>query len=315
MSFAMIFPGQGSQSVGMLQALLADNAAAQAAIATASEATGLDMAALMADGPAEQLNATEVTQPVLVAADIAVWAAWCAQTDARPVVMAGHSLGEYPALVAAGCLDLADAARLAQLRGQAMRDAAPDGAGAMAAVIGLDDDGVRKLCEAQAEGEVLEAVNFNAPGQVVIAGNTGAVERAIAAARPSGARLATRIPVSVPAHSSLMRPAADALRAALGDIELKAPEIPVIHNVTAEPTDNPEQIRALLIEQLYNPVQWVASVQAMAARGASHFLECGPGKVLCGLGKRIDRSHTALPIGEPEQLAAAIESVSGNASA
>ncbi|MBR9813256.1 ACP S-malonyltransferase [bacterium] len=310
MSFAMIFPGQGSQSVGMLQNLLTGSTAAQEAVATASEATGLDIASLMADGPADQLNATEMTQPVLVAADAAVWAAWCDQTDARPAVLAGHSLGEYPALVAAGCLQLADAARLAQLRGQAMRDAAPDGAGAMAAVIGLDDDGVRKLCAAQAEGQVLEAVNFNAPGQVVIAGDAAAVERAIAAARPAGARLATRIPVSVPAHSSLMRPAADALRAALADVELVAPCIPVIHNVTAEPTDNPEQIRSWLIEQLYNPVQWVASVQAMTKRGARTFLECGPGKVLCGLSKRIDRSHTAMPLGEPDQLAAAIESVS-----
>ena len=310
MSFAMIFPGQGSQSVGMLQGLLADSEAARTVLDTASQATGLDLNTLMADGPTEQLNATEITQPALLAADVAVWASWCAQTKARPAVVAGHSLGEYPALVAAGSLELADAARLAQLRGQAMRDAAPDGAGAMAAVIGLDDEGVRKLCAAQAEGEVLEAVNFNAPGQVVIAGAAEAVERAIAAARPAGARLATRIPVSVPAHSSLMRPAADALRDALADVEVKAPTIPVIHNVSAEPTNNPEQIRSWLIEQLYNPVQWVASVQAMAAQGATTFLECGPGKVLCGLAKRIDRAHTALPLGEPDHLAAAIETIS-----
>lgn len=310
MSFAMIFPGQGSQAVGMLQGLLAHCDAARSVIETASDATGLDVAGLMADGPAEQLNATEITQPVLLAADVAVWSAWCEHSDARPSVLAGHSLGEYPALVAAGSLDLADAARLAQRRGQAMRDAAPDGAGAMAAVIGLDDEGVRKLCAVQAEGEVLEAVNYNAPGQVVIAGAVAAVERAIAAARPAGARLATRIPVSVPAHSSLMRPAADALRTALADVEITAPTIPVIHNVSAEPTNNPEQIRSWLIEQLYNPVQWVASVQAMAARGATTFFECGPGKVLCGLGKRIDRAHTVLPLGEPEQLATVIETIS-----
>ena len=307
MSFAMIFPGQGSQNVGMLQGLLASSEGARGVVQTASDATGLDLAALMADGPAEQLNATEITQPALVAADIAVWTTWCEQTDARPSVVAGHSLGEYPALVAAGCLSLADAAKLAQIRGQAMRDAAPDGAGAMAAVIGLDDEGVRKLCATQAEGEVLEAVNFNAPGQVVIAGHADAVERAIAAARPAGARLATRIPVSVPAHSSLMRPAAHALREALSEVDIQAPSIPVIHNVSAEPTNNPEQIRAWLIEQLYNPVQWVASVQAMAARGVNTFFECGPGKVLCGLGKRIDRSHTAMPLGEPEHMASALE--------
>lgn len=309
MSFAIVFPGQGSQSVGMLAELLAHSAEARAVLDEAGAAVDMDLHALFADGPPERLNATENTQPALLAADLAVWAAFCAATPLRPDVLAGHSLGEYPALVAAGCLGLADGARLARLRGEAMRDACPEGAGAMAAVIGLDDAAVRALCKAQADGQVLEAVNFNAPGQVVIAGHAEAIERAIGAARPAGARLATRLPVSVPAHSSLMRPAAEALGQALADVDLRPPDIPVVHNVTAERTDNPDQIRSWLVEQLHQPVQWVASVQAMASRGISTQLECGPGKVLCGLAKRIDRSQTALPMGTPDQLAAAIEAL------
>lgn len=309
MSFAIVFPGQGSQSVGMLAELLAHSAEARAVLDEAGAAVDMDLQALFAGGPPERLNATENTQPALLAADLAVWAAFCAATPLRPDVLAGHSLGEYPALVAAGCLSLADGACLARLRGEAMRDACPEGAGAMAAVIGLDDAAVRELCTAQAEGQVLEAVNFNAPGQVVIAGHAEAVERAIGAARPAGARLATRLPVSVPAHSSLMRPAAEALGQALADVDLRPPEIPVVHNVTAERTDNPDQIRSWLVEQLHQPVQWVASVQAMASRGIRTQLECGPGKVLCGLAKRIDRSHSALPMGTPDQLAAAIDAL------
>lgn len=309
MSFAVVFPGQGSQGVGMLAELLDGSAEARAVLDEAGAAIDMDLHALFAQGPAERLNATENTQPALLAADLAVWAAFCAATPLRPDVVAGHSLGEYPALVAAGAIGLADGARLARLRGEEMRDAAPDGTGAMAAVIGLDDAAVTALCADQAEGQVLEAVNFNAPGQVVIAGHAEAVERAIGAARPAGARLATRLPVSVPAHSSLMRPAADALAAALADIDIQPPEIPVVHNVTADTTDNPEQIRAWLIEQLHQPVQWVASVQAMATRGVSTQLECGPGKVLCGLAKRIDRQQTALPMGTPDQMARAIEAL------
>ena len=287
MKFAFLFPGQGSQSVGMMQGF--DSlAVVRDTFVEASAILGQDLWALVTEGPAEQLNQTVNTQPVMLVAGVATYRAWIAQGGRVPDMMAGHSLGEYSALVAAGALTLADALPLVRLRANAMQSAVAEGVGAMAAILGLDDDTVRAVCAEAAQGEVLEAVNFNSPGQVVIAGHNAAVARGMALAKEKGAKRALSLPVSVPSHCALMRPAAEQLALALADVAIQSPQIPVLHNADVVTYNNPDQIRDALTRQLYSPVRWVETVQAMANDGVTLVAECGPGKVLAGLTKRID---------------------------
>jgi len=305
MKIAFVFPGQGSQSAGMLDAF-GENAAVRDVLTRAGAALDQDIAGLIATGPADALNLTTNTQPVMLTAGAAIYAAWQAAGGRTPDVMAGHSLGEYTALVAAGVLSLEDGVRLVRIRADAMQSAVPVGTGGMAAILGLDDDAVRQACQEAAQGEVVEAVNFNAPAQVVIAGHKAAVERACAAAKAAGAKRALPLPVSAPFHSSLLLPAADVLAAALAETPLAAPKVPVINNVdVASPTD-PAQIRDALVRQAWHPVRWVETVHAMKAQGVTHIVECGPGKVLAGLVKRIDGDLTALAITDPASLEAAL---------
>jgi len=286
MNFAMVFPGQGSQSVGML-AGYGDVPVIRETLAEASEILKQDLAKLITEGPAADLNSTVNTQPVMVTVGICAWRAWISSGGAEPAVLAGHSLGEYTALVAAGSISLAECLPLVRLRGRAMQEAVPQGQGAMAAILGLDDAAVRAACAEAAQGEVAEAVNFNAPGQVVIAGHAGAVQRAIDAAKAHGAKRAVPLPVSAPFHSSLMAPAAARLKEALIEKAVKPPRIPVIHNVDVKSHADPESIKDALVRQADHPVRWVECVREMAARGATHLLECGPGKVLAPLARRI----------------------------
>jgi [acyl-carrier-protein] S-malonyltransferase len=286
MKLAMVFPGQGSQSVGML-AGYGDMPVIAQTIAEASQVLGQDLANLMANGPAEELNRTVNTQPVMVAAGYSVYRAWGELGGPEPEMVAGHSLGEYTALVVAGVLSFADCLPLVRLRGQAMQDAVPVGAGAMAAILGLDDESVRAACAESAQSEVVEAVNFNAPSQVVIAGHAGAVKRAVEAAKARGAKRAVLLPVSAPFHSSLMAPAAARLREALAAISFRAPRIPVVHNVDAAPRADVAAIREALVRQADHPVRWVDCVRHFADRSVTHVLECGPGKVLAPLSRRI----------------------------
>lgn len=302
---AFVFPGQGSQSVGMLDAW-GDNPAVADTLARAGQALGQDLAGLIASGPAEQLNLTTNTQPAMLAAGVAVYRAWIAAGGRRPDVVAGHSLGEYAALTAAGALALEDAVRLVRVRADAMQAAVPVGAGAMAAILGLDDDAVRAACAQAARGEVVEAVNFNAPAQVVIAGHKAAVERACEAAKAAGAKRAVLLPVSAPFHSSLLEPAARVLADALAQAPVNAPEIPVINNVDVASPAEPAAIRDALVRQAWHPVRWVETIRVMKAQGVTHVVECGPGKVLNGLTKRIDGELTGLAITDPASLDAAL---------
>lgn len=302
---AGVFPGQGSQSIGMASGWGEFESQARGVFDEASTVLGYDLWQLVADGDAEELNRTEVTQPAMLAADIAAWRIYKAQGGADPVALAGHSLGEYAALVAAGSIDFADAVGLVAERGRLMQSAVPSGVGAMAAVLGLDDDVVQDVCAKAAGDQVCEAVNFNSPGQVVIAGNAEAVARAEALATDAGARRFVLLPVSVPSHSSLMQDAARQLGERLAAIDVRAPSIPVIHNVDAEAHDDPDAIRQALAAQLHRPVQWVACVQALQARGMTQQIEFGPGKVLTGLVRRIDRAIGAAPIFDADTLAKA----------
>jgi [acyl-carrier-protein] S-malonyltransferase len=304
--FVFLFPGQGSQSIGMLEGLAAAYPQVQDTFAEGSQALGFDLWRLVTQGPVEELGRTENTQPAMLAAGVGVWRVWLARGGPMPVAMAGHSLGEYSALVCAGALDYAAAVATVAERGRLMQGAVPAGQGAMAAVLGLDDAQVAALCAAQAEGEVLEAVNFNAPGQVVIAGAAGAVNRAVGAAKAAGAKRAIVLPVSVPSHCALMQPAAERLAAYLAGVTVKSPQIPVIHNVTVETAADPDLIRSLLVRQLASPVRWVETVQRLSAE-ASLALEAGPGKVLTGLGKRIVPDLTTLPVLDPTTLESALE--------
>jgi [acyl-carrier-protein] S-malonyltransferase len=298
---AMVFPGQGSQSVGML-AGYGDLPVIHRTLAEASDVLKQDVAKLIAEGPAEELNSTVNTQPVMVTAGICAWRAWRDLGGAEPDLLAGHSLGEYTALVAAGALSFADCLPLVRLRGRAMQEAVPAGQGAMAAILGLDDAGVRDACAEAAQGEVAEAVNFNAPGQVVIAGHAGAVRRAIEAAKTRGAKRAIALPVSAPFHSSLMAPAAARLREALEGIEIKTPQIPVIHNVDAKSHIDVKEIKNALVTQADHAVLWVECVKEMAARGATHMFECGPGKVLAPLARRIADGLQGLALADRQGL-------------
>lgn len=286
MKFAFVFPGQGSQSVGMLAAY-GTAAPISETLMEASDALGQDLAAMIAEGPAELLNQTVNTQPAMLAAGVAVYRLWQSQGGPAPAMMAGHSLGEYTALVCAGALGFADAIKLVRLRAEAMQSAVPEGVGAMAAVLGLDDDAVRAVCAEAAENEVLAAVNFNSPGQVVIAGHKAAVDRGCALAKAKGAKRALPLPVSVPSHCALMQPAADQLRLALAEIEIKTPGVMVLHNADVASHADPAAIRDALARQLFSPVRWVETVHSFAAQGVQIVAECGPGKVLAGLNKRI----------------------------
>ena len=282
----MVFPGQGSQSIGML-AGYGDVPVIRETLAEASDILKQDVARLIAEGPAEELNSTVNTQPVMVTAGICAWRLWRELGGAEPSLVAGHSLGEYTSLVVAGAISFADCLPLVRLRARAMQEAVPLGQGAMAAILGLEDEAVRGVCAEAAAGEVCEAVNYNAPLQVVIAGHAGAVKRAMETAKARGAKRAVALPVSAPFHSSLMAPAAARLGQALSGIRVNAPRIPVIHNVDARSHSNPAEIRSALVTQADHPVRWVECVKEMAARGVTHVFECGPGKVLAPLTQRI----------------------------
>lgn len=307
-SFAFVFPGQGSQSVGMLDAW-GEHPVITQTLAEASDALNQDMGRLIKDGPKEALALTSNTQPVMLVAGVAIYRAWMAETGAAPAVVAGHSLGEYSALVASGVLSLAQAAPLVRFRAQAMQDAVPVGVGAMAAILGLE---AAKVIEGCAEAvrtfglntsEVVEAVNFNDPLQTVIAGSKAAVEKACEILKANGARRALPLPVSAPFHSRLMKPAAERLKEKLAAVHFSAPQIPVINNIEVAIETDPDRIRAALYQQAFGPVRWVECVQAIKARGLTHIVECGPGKVLAGMVKRIDPELTGMPLFDPASLA------------
>lgn len=303
-SFAFVFPGQGSQAVGMLDAW-GDHPVVRQTLAEASAALDSDLAALIHAGPKEQLDLTANTQPVMLTAGIACYRAWQAETGLAPAVVAGHSLGEYTALVAAGALTLTEAVPLVRFRAQAMQQAVPAGTGAMAAILGLDAQAVRDGClaVAQASGEVVEAVNFNDPKQTVIAGSKAGVDKACEALKAAGAKRALLLPVSAPFHSSLMKPAAERLRERLATATIAAPQIPVINNIDVQVNDDPAAIREALYRQAFGPVRWAETVLAMRARGVTHIVECGPGKVLAGMVKRIDADAQSAALFDPASLA------------
>ncbi len=307
MKYAMLFPGQGSQAVGMLSGH--DAAEIASTFAEATQVLGWDVQGLISRGPAEELNRTERTQPALLAASIAVWRVWQKQGLPAPSALAGHSLGEYSALVAAGSLDFAEALKIVELRGQLMQAAVPQGTGGMVAVIGLDDDKVEEVCKAYPGSEVLEPVNYNAPGQVVVAGQTAALEWLAANGKSLGARMVMKLPVSVPSHCSLMKDAAEKLAERLAQTKIHQPAIPVLHNLDAEARTDADAIRQALKEQLYRPVRWTRTIQNLQAQGIAQFFECGPGKVLCGLGKRISAEIKNGALEDGASLAAAVEAV------
>jgi [acyl-carrier-protein] S-malonyltransferase len=298
MKYAMLFPGQGSQSVGMLGSFTAP--VVGQTFDEASDVLGWDVRALVREGPETELNRTQRTQPVLLAADIALWRLWQQRDLPSPSALAGHSLGEYAALVAAGAISFADALRLVERRGELMQAAVPEGEGAMAAVIGLDDAAIATLCAAYAGTGVLEPANFNSPGQVVVAGHLAAIEWVLANAKAHGARMAVRVPMSVPSHCSLMREAADELFSVMAQIEVRVPSIPVLHNLDGQSRRDAAAIREALRDQLHQPVRWTQTIESLVGDGVASFVECGPGRVLCGLGKRIAKAVPALPTDDPD---------------
>ncbi|MGK9171675.1 ACP S-malonyltransferase [Yokenella regensburgei] len=304
--FAFVFPGQGSQAVGMLAEMAASHPVVEETFREASAALGYDLWALVQQGPAEELNKTWQTQPALLTASVALWRVWQQQGGKNPVLMAGHSLGEYSALVCAGVIPFEDAVRLVELRGKFMQEAVPEGTGAMSAIIGLDDAAIAKACEEAAEGQVVSPVNYNSPGQVVIAGHKDAVERAGAACKAAGAKRALPLPVSVPSHCALMKPAAEKLAVELEKIVFSAPLIPVVNNVDVQCETSPEAIRDALVRQLFSPVQWTKIVEFIASQGVEHLYEVGPGKVLTGLTKRIVDTLTASALNEPAAMSEAV---------
>ncbi|AQQ67740.1 [acyl-carrier-protein] S-malonyltransferase [Microbulbifer agarilyticus] len=308
---AFVFPGQGSQQIGMLADAAQAFPEVSATFSEASSVLGYDLWDLCQNGAQEDINLTERTQPLLLTASVSLYRAWLAQGGVTPAYMAGHSLGEWSALVCSGVLDFADGVRLVRERGRLMQEAVPAGEGAMAAVIGLDDSAVEVACAESAEGEVVAAVNYNSPGQVVIAGSAAAVGRAIDACKAAGAKRAMPLPVSAPFHTELMRPAADKLAPQIEATVFNAPATPIIHNVHAKTESDPAAIKALMVEQIYSPVRWTACVQSMAGFGVQQLVECGPGKVLAGLAKRIDRSLVAQNIESSEQLSAAVTATAG----
>ena len=305
-NLAFVFPGQGSQSLGMLADLAAREPVVRATFAEASEGAAIDLWTLSQEGPEEQLNRTEFTQPALLAAGVAVWRAWRQRGGVEPAMLAGHSLGEYSALVAAGALSLGDGARLVRLRGQLMQEAVPAGTGAMAAILGAEDVLVEQACREVSGDTVVVPANYNSPGQLVIGGHADAVDRALALLAERGVRKAVKLAVSVPSHTPLMREAANRLSTAMADVSWQAPRVPVVQNVDAEVHDGIQSVRDALVRQLYLPVQWTGCIQALAARGATRIAECGPGKVLTGLSRRIDKTLDARALGHPADLDAAL---------
>jgi [acyl-carrier-protein] S-malonyltransferase len=305
MKLAIVFPGQGSQAVGMM-AGYAEHSLVRETFVEASQVLGQDLWALVDNGPAEALNDTVNTQPVMLTADVAVYRAWRAAGGAEAAVMAGHSLGEYAALVAAGAMALADALPLVRFRAQAMQQAVPQGVGAMAAIMGLDDEGVVAACAEAAQMQSVEAVNFNAPGQVVIAGHKEAVERAIVAAKARGAKRGLLLPVSAPFHSKLLQPAAEKLAAYLAEVPVRVATVAVLHNVDVARAATPEAVRAALARQAASPVRWVETIQAFVAQGVTHIIESGPGAVLTGLARRIAPGVEVLPLNDANAIAAAM---------
>ncbi|MDX5432613.1 MAG: ACP S-malonyltransferase [Halomonas sp.] len=303
---ALVFPGQGSQQVGMLRELAERYSVVRTTFEEAADALGYDLWKVVQEGPDEALNATACTQPALLTASVAIWRVWQELEGPRPGAMAGHSLGEYSAMVCAGVMGFADGVRLVRLRGEAMQEAVPVGRGAMAAILGLDDAIVETACAEAAQNEVVAAVNYNAPGQVVIAGDKAAVERAIVLCQEAGAKRAMPLPVSVPSHCALMRPAAERLKTAMADLDMRPPRYTVYQNVDAQAHADVETLRTRLVEQLYQPVRWTSCVEAMEVAGASVFIECGPGKVLTGLGKRIAKGSKGLAVNDPDSLEAAL---------
>ncbi|MDG2940902.1 ACP S-malonyltransferase [Exercitatus varius] len=306
--FAMVFPGQGSQSVGMLAELAEQFPVVTETFKQASDVLGYDLWVLTQQGPAEELNKTWQTQPALLAASVAIYRVWQQQyPDLKPEVMAGHSLGEYSALVCAGVIDFEDAIQLVELRGKLMQQAVPEGAGAMYAIIGLDNETIINACKTAEQGEVVSAVNFNSPGQVVIAGSKDAVERAAASCKEAGAKRALPLSVSVPSHCALMKPAADQLAVSLESVAVKAPSIAVINNVDVKTENGADAIRTALVRQLYSPVRWTETVEKMAAQGIEVLIEMGPGKVLTGLTGRIVKELSAQAVNDVKSLEAAKE--------
>lgn len=305
-SLAFVFPGQGSQSVGMLAELAGAHGEVKAAFDEASQGAGIDLWQISQQGPEAQLNSTEHTQPALLAASVAVWRVWQKQGGAQPARLSGHSLGEYSALVCAGALSLHEAAALAAERGRLMQAAVPAGVGAMAAIIGGDDAQIAAVCEEVAQGQVVAPANYNSPGQLVIAGNAEAVDRALAKLAELGVKKAVKLAVSVPSHCALMREAADRLGERMASIDWQSPAIPVVQNAEAKAYDSLDDIRGALQRQLYLPVRWTECVQVLAAGGATQVAECGPGKVLSGLIKRIDKSVQSRAIGAPAEMDAAL---------
>jgi [acyl-carrier-protein] S-malonyltransferase len=308
-NLSFVFPGQGSQSLGMLSELAASHPEVQETFEAASEVLGEDLWKIAQEGPAELQNQTINTQPLMLASGVATWRIWSNLTAIRPSWMAGHSLGEYSALVCANSIGFEDAVKIVSERARFMQEAVPDGVGAMAAVLGLENHLVVAACKEAAEGEVVSAVNFNAPGQVVIAGNAAAVARAIDTAKEQGARKAILLPVSVPSHCSLMEPAAERLDELLHEIEIKTPEIAVLHNADVNCHEAPEVIRNALKSQLFNPVRWTESVRFMHDQGVTSFVECGPGKVLSGMNKRIVKGVTVLPLNNEATLNKTLEAL------
>lgn len=304
---AFVFPGQGSQAVGMLSDLASKYASITDSFAEASEALGFDLWSLIQNGPTAELNKTSITQPAVLTASVAIWRAYLAEGGVKPDFLAGHSLGEYTALTCAGVFSLADAASLVHARGNYMQEAVPEGSGSMAAIIGLEDDKVRELCSEVANGEVVSAVNFNSPGQVVIAGHATAVDRAIAGCKDKGARMGRVLPVSVPCHCSLMEDAAGKLAEKMNATTMNTPEIPVVNNIDVAIVNDIDGIKEALIRQLSGPVRWTETIQKLAGEGVSQIVECGPGKVLTGLSKRIDNSLTATAINTAETLESALQ--------
>ena len=308
MKLALVFPGQGSQTVGMLKTF-AENKPVRDTFAEAADVLQQDLWKLAADGPSEELSSTVNTQPLMLTAGYAVYRAWRDAGGAEPAIVAGHSLGEYTALVVAGVMSLRDALPLVRFRAQAMQEAVPVGTGAMAAILGLEDDVVRAACKEAAQGEVVEAVNFNAPSQVVIAGHKAAVERGAAAAKAMGAKRAIMLPVSAPFHASLLKPAAQRLEQYLAGLTFNSPRIPVVNNVDVATVTDPQQIKDALARQACNPVRWVEVIQNMARGGVTHVGECGPGRVLAGMTKRIEGALEGFAIADAASLAQAVQTM------
>lgn len=308
-NLAFVFPGQGSQKIGMLAELASSNPLVESTFAEASEALGHDLWAMIQQGDQEQINLTERTQPMLLASSVAIWRLWNDKGGPSPAQMAGHSLGEWSALVCAGALEFVDAIKIVRARGAYMQEAVPVGVGAMAAILGLADQIIVDACNEARGAEVVDAVNYNAPGQVVIAGSVAAVDRAIDLCKAAGAKRAMALPVSAPFHTSLMQPAAEQLADLVNSTSFSSPNIPVIHNVNALPESDPAIIKALMLEQIYRPVLWVDCIQALKQAGAEIFVECGPGRVLNGLTKRIDRDLTSLSSDDVASLENALTSV------